>query len=60
MTRLDLIGYGITLYFLLTRPKTKVPTANVDLGIPTVVGSGSEALDNQGYFSVHEDSADLM
>lgn len=44
----DLVGYGAIVLFLLLY-KEKSPTGTVDIGVPTVSGSGSQNFNGQDY-----------
>lgn len=51
-TQAKLLFSGATALVLWLLARGRGPaTGNVDLGTPTVTGSGSEDLDNQGYYS---------
>jgi hypothetical protein len=48
MTPIDWIGYSAIVLFFLYKPRA-APVATVDIGVPTVVGSGSGSLGGVDY-----------
>ncbi len=53
-----IVGGAIVWWLLARNAKPAPGTGDVELGVPTVKGSGSDELGDQGYFSARDVRAD--